>query len=131
MPAFQGTWTYRSYRNNPNQDVEPNRLLFGMGSLVLTQPAPGCLGGSLGGTGRSLDLDGDVVDGDPTRLRWQGRGDIGGETWVYDYLGYVVPDWPNGVDQMDAIVDTIVRSEPHSNGQAPAGVVALWIAVRA
>jgi hypothetical protein len=85
----------------------------------------------LGGTGWSLDLSGVVTDGDPARLRWQGRGEIGGETWVYDYLGYVVTDWPNGVDQVDAIVGTIVRTEPHSNGQATAGFVASWIAVRA
>jgi hypothetical protein len=131
MAAFEGSWTYRSYVNDPDQTIEPNQLLFGMGRLVLTQPEPGKIGGSLGGTGWSLDLSGDVTAGDPARLRWQGRGEIGGEMWVYDYLGYVVPDWPNGVDQTDAIVGTIVRTEPHSNGQAPAGVVASWIAVRA
>jgi hypothetical protein len=131
MAAFEGTWTYRSFLNNPDQEVDPNRLLFGMGTLVLTQPETGRIVGSLGGTGWSLDLSGVVTDGDPARLRWQGRGEIGGETWVYDYLGYVVTDWPNGVDQVDAIVGTIVRTEPHSNGQATAGFVASWIAVRA
>jgi len=130
MPAFEGSWTYRSYVNNSDQNIEPNRLLFGMGTLVLTQPTHGKIGGSLSGTGWSLNLDGDVTEGDPMRLRWQGRGDIGGEIWVYDYLGYVVPDWPNGVDQTDTIVGTIVRTEPHSNGKATAGVVASWIAVR-
>ena len=131
MPAFEGSWTYRGYRNNPDQAVKPNELLFGRGTLVLTQPEPGKIGGSFGGTSWSLDLTGDVTGGDPTRLRWQGRGQIGGETWVYDYLGYVVPDWQNGVDQTDAIVGTIIRSEPRSNGRAAAGIVASWIAVRA
>ena len=130
MPAFEGSWTYRSFVNNPDQNVEPNQLLFGMGTLVLTQPEAGKIGGSLGGAGWSLELDGAVIDGDPPRLRWQGRGEIGGEVWVYDYLGYVVPDWPNGVDQTNAIVGTIVRTEPHSSGKATAGVVASWIAVR-
>ena len=78
-----------------------------------------------------LNLDGDVTDGDPIRLRWQGRGEFGGEMWGYDYLGYVVPDWPNGVDQTDAIVGTIVRTEPHSDGQTTSGVVASWTIVRA
>ncbi len=130
MPEFEGSWTYRSYINNPDQSVEPNRLLFGIGTLVLTQPLPGKIGGSLGGDGWSLKLEGDVSEGDPTGLRWQGRGEIGGEVWVYDYHGYVVPDWPNGVDQRDAIVGTIIRTEPHSNDQATAGFVASWIAVR-
>lgn len=131
MPSFEGTWTYRSFRNIADQNVEPNRLLFGMGDLVLTQPEPGKVGGTLGGTGWSLELHGTVTEGDPTKVRWQGRGEFNGEIWVYDYLGYVVPDWPNGVDQVDAIVGTIVRTEPHSNGQAAAGVVASWFAVRA
>lgn len=36
---------------------------------------------------------------------------------------YVVPDWPNAVDQTDAIIGTIVRTKPNSNGKATAGVV--------
>jgi hypothetical protein len=119
MPAFEGSWTYRSFVNNPDQNIEPNRLLFGMGTLILNQPEPGKIRGSLGGPGWSLDLDGESTEGNPTRLRWQGRGEIGGEIWVYDYLGYVVPDWPSGVDQTDSIVGTIVRTEPHSNGSRP------------
>ncbi len=56
-----------------------------------------------------------------------------GEEWIYDYEGYVIKPWPNGVDQVPAIVGTIVRVIPHSNGSggtAPAGVVAQWIAVK-
>lgn len=53
-----------------------------------------------------------------------------GEEWVYDYLGYLVPVWPNGVDQRPAIVGSIVRTKPHSMGNAPAGYVAQWIAVK-
>lgn len=131
MSVFEGSWTYRSYVNNPDQNAQPNQLLFGMGTLVLNQPEPGILSGTLGGEGWSLNLVGNASGTDSMHLRWQGRGEIGGEIWVYDYLGYVIPDWPNGVDQTDAIVGTIIRTEPHSNGQAPAGVVASWIAVRA
>jgi len=45
----------------------------------------------------------------------------------------VVKPWPNGIDQVPAIVGTIVRTIPHSSGSggvAPAGVVAQWIAVK-
>src|SRR5215216_1722271 len=34
----------------------------------------------------------------------------------YGDSGYPVPVWPNGVDQVPAIVGSIVRTEPHSGG---------------
>jgi hypothetical protein len=127
--SFVGTWSYRSLVNDPDLSTPFESLRFGMGTLTMTEPEAGKIGGTLGGPGWSLDLDGTATAGDPTKVRFQGRGDINGETWVYDYLGFVVPDWPNGVDQADAIVGTIVRTVPHSNGQAQAGFVASWYAV--
>lgn len=131
MLSIDGTWTYRSFLNNSDQNVEPNNLLFGMGTLVLTEATPGELSGSLGGTGWSLDVHGTVSRADQTLIQWQGRGEIGGELWVYDYLGFLVPNWPNGVDQVDAIVGSVIRTEPHSQGQAQAGFSASFYAVRA
>ena len=58
-------------------------------------------------------------------------GVIGGEEWVYDYLGYLVPDWPDGVGQVATITGSIIRTVPHSSGQAPAGYTATFYAVRA
>ena len=128
--SFVGTWSYRSLINDPDLSTEFNDLRFGMGTLVLTEPESGKVGGTLGGTGWSLALTGTVTPGDPTKVRFQGTGNIGGELWVYDYSGFVVPDWPIGVDQVDAIVGTIVRTEPHTGGAAEAGYVASWYAVR-
>ena len=63
-------------------------------------------------------------------MRFQGRGATPGvEDLVYDYVGYLAPVWPNGVDQRPAIVGSIVRTEPHSGGAEP-GFVASWIAVK-
>jgi hypothetical protein len=68
--------------------------------------------------------------GNPFAVRFQGRGASPGiEDFVYDYVGYLVPVWPNGVDQRPAIVGSVVRTEPHAGG-AEVGVVASWIAVR-
>jgi len=128
--SFVGTWSYRSLINNPELSTPFNDLRFGMGTLILTEPGAGDVSGTLGGTGWSLDLIGKATPGDPDKIRFQGRGEIGGEIWVYDYLGFVVPDWPNGVNQVDALVGSIVRTEPHSGGQAEAGFVASWYAVR-
>jgi hypothetical protein len=68
-------------------------------------------------------------------VRFQGVGIVSGEKWIYDYEGYLVPDWPNGVDQVPAIVGSVIRTIPHSGSQPntvhPAGVVGSFYAVRA
>jgi len=128
--SFVGTWTYRSLINNPDLGVSFDDLRFGMGTLVLTEPSLGKVAGSIGGPGWSLALSGEVIPGEPTQVLFTGTGEIGGETWVYSYRGYVVPSWPNGVDQIDALVGSIIRDVPHSGGQAKAGYVASFYAVR-
>jgi len=127
---FSGVWSYRSLINEPDLLVPFDSLRFGAGTLNLTEPESGKVAGSLGGSGWSLSLLGAATDGDPPTLRWQGRGVISGEEWIYDYLGYLIPDWPDGVAQIDTIVGTIIRTVPHSNGQALAGHTATFYAVR-
>lgn len=128
--AFIGTWTYRSFRRDPNIDTEFNDLRFGAGTMVLEETGAGRIGGTLGGPGWSLGLTGWCSFGNPNTLRLQGHGEIGGEPWTYDYLGYLAPPWPNGVDERPSILGTIVRTIDHSGGAAPAGFVASWIAVK-
>lgn len=57
-----------------------------------------------------------------------------GEEWIYDYIGWLVPVWPNSNAQLQraAMVGSVVRTVPHSSngGTAPAGVVASFYAVR-
>lgn len=131
MPSVVvGKWSYRSFVSDPNLSTTPNNLLFGSGTMELSVTAPDDLSGKLGGPGWELTLTGKVTSGTPTSIRFTGKGTISGEEWVYDYLGYAVPAWPNGVDQRPAIVGTIVRTKAHSGGAAPAGVVAQWIAVK-
>lgn len=128
--AFVGTWTYRSFVSDPNLDAPFDSLEFGRANLVIREPAGGIVGGTIGGTGWSLNLNGMMTPGNPETIRFTGSGPIGNENWVYDYLGFLVPAWPDGIDQRPAIVGTIIRTVPHSNGQAPAGFVGQWIAVR-
>ncbi len=68
-------------------------------------------------------------------VNFQGKGIVGGAEWIYNYNGFLVPYWPNGVDQRPAIVGSIVRVIPHPTGPnnkstAPAGVVAQWRAIK-
>ena len=130
MSQFAGNWSYRSFVNNPDLSVEFNELRFGAGNLVIEEVSFGEIAGTLGGEGWSLDLKGRASYGNPFEIGFQGQGEIGGELWVYDYHGFLAPKWPNGNEQIDAILGTIVRTVPHSGGQAEAGYVASWIAVK-
>ena len=135
---FVGTWSYRSFYNDPTFHVDKdgnddfNVLQLGFGNLAITQTGPQELGGTIGGDGWSLDLKGSMNFGNPGQVRFQGKGTIGGNEWIYDYIGWMVPAWPNGIDQRRAIVGSIVRTIPHPSsggGVSPAGVVGSWYAV--
>jgi len=135
---FVGSWSYRSFLNDPdlNKDTNMNQLLFGDGTLVITAPSSVEVGGTIGGDGWSLDLHGSIGYGSPAQVRFQGKGIVNGEEWIYDYIGWLVPVWPNSTDilQTPAIVGSVTRTIPHSGSKPgtvnPAGVVASFYAVR-
>ncbi len=132
---FVGKWTYRSLLNDPDVNTDFDSLEFGRGTIVI-EPAPmQILTGVIGGPGWSLKLSGSRQYGTPMRLRFQGVGIVSGEKWIYDYEGYLIPHWPDGVQQRPAIVGSVIRTIPHSGGTpgtvAPAGVVASFYAVKA
>jgi hypothetical protein len=130
---FVGSWTYRSLVNNPKLDTDFDDLEFGRGTIVIKVAPIEQLVGTIGGPGWSLELKGARSYGDPMHARFQGTGTVNGEPWVYDYTGYLVPQWPNGVGQVAAIVGSVIRTIPHSAGPgkiAPAGEVASFYAVR-
>jgi hypothetical protein len=130
VEAFAGDWTYRSFINNPTANLQFNALRFGEARLVIDEFTPGDFAGRLEfGPSNQMLLSGSSSFGQPFSVRFQGVGsgpDV--EGWVYDYLGFLVPRWPNGVNQRPAIVGTVVRTEPHDGN--PAGAVASWIAVK-
>jgi hypothetical protein len=128
-----GNWTYRSFLNKPQLGIPFNDLAFAEGTIKVKASAMEEFVGTIGGEGWELKLTGSVSYGNPYTVRFQGVGPMNNETWVYDYIGYLVPRWPNGVNQRPAIVGSVVRTMPHSNGAggvSPAGVVASFIAVR-
>jgi hypothetical protein len=130
VDPFVGSWTYRSFVNDPDPAQQPDQLLFGQGELAIDAFAPGSFGGRLVlEGGGQLNLAGASSFGNPFAVRFQGVGEEPPvEGWVYDYVGYLVPTWPNGVDQRPAIVGSVVRTVPHDGN--PAGFVASWIAVK-
>jgi hypothetical protein len=131
---FVGTWTYRSFLNDADVNKAFNDLEFGRGTIVIEEAPMQSLKGTIGGPTWSLTLKGARAYGNPMHARFQGVGQVKGEQWIYDYEGYLVPDWPNGVDQIAAIVGSVIRTIPHSGDQPgtvnPAGVVASFYAVK-
>ncbi len=132
---FTGKWTYRSLLNDPGINKEFNDLEFGRGTIEIYEDAMQLLAGVIGGPGWSLRLKGSREYGTPMRVRFQGVGLVSGEQWIYDYEGYLVNHWPNGVQQRPAIVGSVIRTIPHSGGTpgsvSPAGVIASFYAVKA
>jgi hypothetical protein len=133
---FVGAWTYRSLLNDPNLSTAFDQLEFGRGTIVIAEAPPEKLVGTIGGPGWSLTLRGSRAYGSPSQVRFQGKGLVSGEEWIYDYIGWLVPVWPASTDELDrpAIVGSVTRTVPHSSGNggvAPAGVVASFYAVRA
>lgn len=140
---FVGSWTYRSFLNDPDINTDFDKLEFGRGTIEITAPSPDTLGGTIGGSlgpgagNWLLNLHGSIGYGSPGQVRFQGRGVVVGEEWVYDYIGWLVPVWPNSNDTMQraAIVGSVVRTVPHSGSDGtgpvhPAGVVASFYAAR-
>jgi hypothetical protein len=131
---FAGKWTYRSLLNDPNVDTDFDKLEFGRGTIEIQSGSMEVLTGSIGGPGWSLALHGSRAYGSPMQVRFQGKGIVSGSEWIYDYIGWLVPVWPNSdsTKQRAAIVGSVTRTIPHpsNGGTAPAGVVASFYAVR-
>ncbi len=135
--TLAGKWTYRSFRNDPAPtDGDPQKLaalLFAEATFTFELPSPGTLKGAIDWEGGGLDLQGSVRsdaggEGMIVEIVGTGRANTSTYGWEYDYYGQLAHKWPNGVDQIPALVGTVIRAKPH-NG-APAGYVASFIAVK-
>lgn len=142
--TFLGTWTYRSWLNETDLTIPTDKLLFGAGYIRVDNSQFNEFKGLIYGPGDTgpqgpkapaawqLELNGSKNYGNPFSVRFQGKGIVGGSEWIYDYVGYVILPWPNGVQQKTTMVGSIVRTIPHpgNGGVSPAGVTACWYAVK-
>jgi len=130
--SLVGVWTYRSLLNDPDVATAFNDLEFGRGHIEIEDAPMGVFKGRIYGPGWELRLNGSINFGNPYTVRFQGRGVVSGEEWIYDYIGYLSLPWPNGIAQRPALAGSIVRTIPHASGSggvSPAGVVCSWYAV--
>ncbi len=134
---FAGSWAYRSFYNDPDLTItDLSALELGQGTIVFSDAASGVVAGTIGGPGWTLNLHGSATYGFPSQVWFQGTGIVGGEEWIYAYVGWMVPVWPNSTDtlQRAAFVGSVTRVIAHSNGSggtSPAGVVGSFYACRA
>jgi hypothetical protein len=139
--GLAGRWTYRSFHNNPAPVAEDPKtapekalaLIFAEAVFTFDIPSSTTLKGAIDWPGGGLDLQGIIRPGTagagPTvEIVGTGRPGTGTAGWEYDYRGQLAYQWPNGVNQIPALVGTVIRAKPH-NG-APAGYVASFIAVK-
>ncbi|CAF2500815.1 unnamed protein product [Rotaria sp. Silwood2] len=131
-PDVYGNWTYRSFMNHPDETLSFNDLYFALATLEITDSRNiGILQGRLifSDNADIMSLQGSIHYGYPFTLRFQGIGSTPNiKNFTYDYIGFLVPQWPNGIDQRPSIVGSVIRTLPH--GDHPAGEVASFIAVK-
>ncbi len=126
--SLAGTWGYRSYLNTSDQRP------FGAGLFTFQTPSPTTLTGTLDmGSDLVLDLQGTITPAAgtcPVSVEIRGFGRKGTDTdgWEYDYHGSPSYHWPDGIDQVESLVGSILRAKLHDGN--PAGVTASFIAVR-
>jgi hypothetical protein len=130
---FDGTWTYRSLKNDPKLGTDFDALEFGRANLEIVTTPDGQLTGRIYDTGWELKLYGGVQYGNPATLWFRGSGKVSGAEWIYDYLCYLTPWIPEGVKQIPALTGSVTRAIPHPDGNggiSPAGVVCSFYAVK-
>ena len=137
-----GKWTYRSFRNNPapvDGDLENlSKLLFAEAEFTFAISG-NSLTGVIDWGSNGLDLTGTIHPATadaPLKVEIVGLGRANPPPsdpastagWEYDYYAYAAHEWPTGVNQVPALVGSVIRAKPH--GSAPAGYSASFIAVK-
>ncbi len=130
-----GSWTYRSFVNQAAvlPELDPEHIvtddvkkwsgyLFGQGVMTFHPTVTGGLTGvfEMGTDDSPLDmhLNGKIEDRDGTTwIKWNAHGLPGtpSDGWLYEYDAFYTPTWPDGSNQIDAIVGSVVRSQTHGD----------------
>ena len=134
--VLYGKWTYRSFHNRAalvNGDKDAALALIFAEAVFTFEVSGWTVTGKLDWDGGGLDIAGTVKAPTaecPLGVELVGSGRPNSETagWEYDYRANLAYHWPNGVNQVPALVGTVIRAKPHDG--EPAGYVASFIAVK-
>jgi hypothetical protein len=138
--SLGGKWTYRSFHNRPapvgGDKDKALALIFAEATFTFEITSPTTLKGTIDWGSGGFDLQGTIRPagaGAPLTVEIIGTGrpgtpGTGTVGWEYDYYAHLAHQWPDGIDQVPALVGTVIRAKPH--GSNPAGYVASFIAVK-
>lgn len=121
-----GEWVYRSVHNDTDIEKSFEELEYGRGILTVEDVSDDCkFKGRLVlrfDANYILNLSGEILhhDNKMNGIRMKGKGIKGlpTEEWEYDYRGFVIPDWPNGVNQAFVITGSVDRAKDHDTAKA-------------
>jgi hypothetical protein len=68
-----GTWTYRSFQNDPDLSTPFDALEFGRGNISIEAAPMNEFKGRIYDVGWQLDLKGSIIYGNPFTVRFQGK----------------------------------------------------------
>src|SRR5262245_30371388 len=133
----RGVWTYRSIANLPGVIDDFNKLKVWEAELSLEVEENGRIHGLLGerpdtatGSDPYLSVEGEITSATPVNIKWRAKGRPGSayDGWIYDYIGFLTPEWPDATHPHPSIVGTVTRTVAHGN--ASAGSVFSFVAVK-
>lgn len=113
---FVGTWTYRSFHNTPGAVDSFDEIRLAQAELKLEEDGSDWLTGRLSFGEAFLVMTGtSSLTERRWRLRMRGVGVDGTPTagWIYDYIGELAADWPEGDAQRPAMIGTVIRTVFH------------------
>lgn len=106
-----GLWTYQSWNNDGNLATALNNIAFGSGYIRVDTSAETEFKGRVYGPASYTDptpcrpqhswqfkFNGSANYSASFIVHLQGKRVNGGNEWIYDYVGYLVPSWQNGID---------------------------------
>jgi hypothetical protein len=135
--SLAGKWTYRSFRNDPvpvgDDANKALALIFAEAAFSFELPTSTTLKETIDWDGGGLDLQGTIrptaeSGGPVVEIVGTGRPGTSTAGWEYDYHAQLAYQWPKGVNQVPALVGTVMRAKAHVGGAA--GYVASFIAVK-
>lgn len=127
-----GTWIYRSFLDDPDLNKEFNAIGLGKAKIIVEEADGGVFFGRfVYSESYQLRLTGSSSYGNPFTVRFQGVGiTTNAQNHVYDFVGYLAPIWPNGIDQRPAIIGSMVRTVGFGSGATTTGTVVSWTGVK-
>lgn len=134
---LSGIWVYRSFLNSAEMVGDFNKLAVWEAELSLGLTDDGRVYGFLGERPQEakadepyLTIEGHLQEGVPSRVSWRalGRSASAYDGWIYDYIGYISPEWVNASRPRAVITGTVTRTVAHGN--SPAGSVFSFYAVK-